>query len=268
MTALQLRGKTINKVVLLELDQIEPNPAQPRLLFSQEELQSLAQSIAENGLLQPLTVRKVNGRYELISGERRLRALRLAGMKAAPCIVVSTTDEQSAVYALLENIQRADLNFFEEALALKKLMCEWGISQQELGARLGKAQPTIANKLRLLKFTDETQRLILNSNISERQARCLLKLPEEEVPAAVAQIQKQGMNTAQTEHYVQALLERKEEEDKPKKKYYPIVKDVRVFLNTINKAITVMNASGIAASTCKIEKEDCIEYVVKIPIAN
>ena len=237
MTALQLRGKTINKVVLLELDQIEPNPAQPRLLFSQEELQSLAQSIAENGLLQPLTVRKVNGRYELISGERRLRALRLAGMKAAPCIVVSTTDEQSAVYALLENIQRADLNFFEEALALKKLMCEWGISQQELGARLGKA-------------------------------RCLLKLPEEEVPAAVAQIQKQGMNTAQTEHYVQALLERKEEEDKPKKKYYPIVKDVRVFLNTINKAITVMNASGIAASTCKIEKEDCIEYVVKIPIAN
>lgn len=270
MGVLTQKGKTVNKVILIDVELIRPNPAQPRTIFKQSEIESLAASIVQNGLLQPLTVRKCSGYYELISGERRLRAIKYALMKEAPCIVVDTTDQQSAVLALLENIQREDLNYFEEALALKNLMVEWGISQQELGARLGYAQPTIANKLRLLRFDELTQKLILGHELSERQARALLKLDDPELlQIAVEHIAQERLNVAQTEEYIASLLGKTPAtKEKPRKKVHPIVKDVRLFLNTINHAVSVMKQSGIKASTEKIEQEDCITYVVKIPLAN
>lgn len=260
------REKAVHPVVLLDVERIAPNPAQPRTVFAQDELESLAHSIQENGLLQPLTVRSRGDGYELISGERRLRALRLAGIPKAPCIVLETTDRQSAVLALVENLQREDLNYFEEAQAIKNLMVEWGISQQELGIRLGKAQSTIANKLRLLRYEAPLQQEMLAAGINERQARALLQI-EDPVrrKAAVSEVAARHLNAAQTEDYVTALVQG--EPGRKARRVCPVVKDVRVFLNTVNRAISVMKQSGIPASTQKIEREDCIEYIVTIPLS-
>lgn len=268
MSGLQWRTKTVNKVVLLDAASISPNPAQPRTVFAESEIKSLAESIVANGLLQPLTVRKSGAGYELVSGERRLRAMKYANLREIPCIIIDTSDRQAAVLALLENIQREDLNYFEEAAALKNLMVEWGISQQELGSRLGKAQPTIANKLRLLKFDEAEQRMLLSHGLSERHARALLRIDQPELlDQAVAAIDERKLNVAQTEQYVEALLDR-QQDTKAKRSSHPIVKDVRLFFNTINHAIAVMNQSGIRASAEKVEKGDHIEYIVRIPTAN
>ena len=259
-----LKGKTVNKVVLLDVGLIKPNPSQPRIIFSQSEIESLANSIIANGLLQPLTVRRCGDHFELISGERRLRATKHAKIPLVPCIVVNTTDRQSAVFALLENLQREDLNYFEEAMAIKNLIVEWGSSQQELGERLGKSQSTIANKLRLLKFDIDTQKHILNSNLNERQARALLKIVEDNalIPA-IQYIESKQLNVAQTEKYIESILTG---ESKSKKKSHLIVKDIRIFFNTINNAIAIMNQSGIQAVTQKKENEEFIEYTVRIPM--
>ena len=263
----QWKSRTINKVILVDVESIQPNPAQPRMEFDQEELKSLAESIVANGLLQPLTVRKTGNGYELVSGERRLRAMKYANVKEAPCILITASDRQAAVLALLENIQRADLNYFEEAIALKNLIVEWGLSQNELGTRLGKAQPTIANKLRLLKFTPEEQQWILEHHINERQARALLRLEDpEKLLTAVEYIEEQHLNVVQTEEYIDGLLD-VPQEPPHQQRLCPIVKDVRLFFNTINKAIHVMNQSGIDASAERLEKEDHIEYIVRIPLS-
>lgn len=257
--------KTINRVVGIEIEMIQPNKNQPRKLFLQKELESLALSIKENGLLQPITVRKIEkDYYELISGERRLRATKLAGMNVIPCIVINSTQKESAVFALLENLQRSDLNYFEEAVAIKGLMVECGLSQAELGTKLGYAQPTIANKLRLLRYDDMSQKLMIGKDINERQARALLKIEDEnKLYEAIDYIHLNKLNSTQTEKYVEAI---NNSTNTCKKTFHPIIKDVRLFFNTINNAIKIMNQSGINASAQKIDTGDYIEYVVKIPI--
>ena len=266
------KTKTLNQVVSLPVSLIYPNENQPRTVFNQDELARLSDSIRENGLLQPLTVRNMGRYYELIAGERRLRALKLAGIKEAPCIIVDTTEKQAAVFALLENIQRADLNYFEEAAALQNLMVEWNLSQQELGEKLGMAQSTIANKLRLLKFKPELQRYIFENGLGERHARALLRLPPEQTGEAVQEIAGKKLNAAQAERLVDRILSAEAgsggKETSGKQSNHPIVKDVRLFFNTINRAISVMKESGIQASAQKVERDDCIEYIVKIPISN
>ena len=267
------KTKTVNQVVLLPVSLIYPNENQPRTVFDRDELARLSESIKENGLLQPMTVRNRGRYYELIAGERRLRALKLAGIQEAPCIIVETTEKQAAVFALLENIQRADLNYFEEAAALQNLMVEWSLSQQELGEKLGMAQSTIANKLRLLKFDVPLQQYILENGLSERHARALLRLTLEQAKEAVGEIAEKKLNVAQTERLVNRILSKKAAqpdgpEEGKKQSRHPIVKDVRLFFNTINRAISVMNESGIQASTQRVEKDDCIEYIVRIPISN
>lgn len=259
--------KPVQAVVSLPVEEIDPNPAQPRVYFDEQELGRLAGSIRENGLLQPLTVRKSGKRYTLIAGERRLRALKQAGISHAPCIIVEASDRQAAVLALIENIQRSGLNYFEEAAAFKNLITEWGLSQQELGKKLGMSQPSIANKLRLLRFDSGIRALILEHNLNERQARALLRLETpQQIQRAVEAISARKLNVAQTENYIQSMLEAEQEAKKPHKRFHPIVKDVRLFFNTMNKAISLMNAGGIGASAKKVEKEDCIEYVVRIPL--
>lgn len=257
------KEKIVNKVVLVDIDSIQTNPAQPRTYFSEEQIDVLAQSIKENGLLQPLTVRKnYKGFYELISGERRLRACARLGYEQVECIVIEKTERESAVLALIENIHREDLNIFEQANALKKLISEWNVTQEEAAVKLGMAQSTVANKLRLLKLNEEEQNMILDSALTERHARALLKITDEaQRKEAIQYIGEKQMTVAQTEQYIASL-----QEQKPKKKYVPIIKDVRVFLNTINKAIKIMREAGIPATSEKREKEEFIEYVVRIPI--
>ena len=159
-------SKNENKVSEIPIIKIRPNKSQPRKAFDENELTELSRSIAENGILQPLTVRKISAaEYELVAGERRLRASALAGMKKVPCIVVRCSDKESAVYALLENLQRSDLGIFEEARGISKLMRRYGFTQEETAKRLGKSQSTIANKLRLLRLTYEEQEWIVNAGL-------------------------------------------------------------------------------------------------------
>lgn len=256
--------KTINKVISVPIHNIKPNPAQPRQMFEIGELQSLAESICENGILQPLTVRKDNqGEYELISGERRLKAAKLAKLPEVPCIMMQTDPKQSAIFALIENIQRKDLNYFEEAVAIEKLIKKWDVTQEEASKRLGKAQSTIANKLRLLKLNEKQQQLLIENCLTERHARALLKLPDSQaVDKAVHYIVSKKLNVRQTESYIEAFLK---EEVKPVRRIIPVIKDVRVFLNTINHAVEVMQKAGIPAKTKRVDEDNCIQYIIKIP---
>ena len=266
MAGLFGKEKTINKVVLVDADQIVPNPNQPRRVFSEEKIKQLADSILQNGLLQPLTVRKkTDGGYELICGERRLRASKKAGMEQVPCIVLETDERQSAVLALIENIQRSDLNFFEEAYAIRNLIVEWGITQEEASVKLGKAQSTVANKLRLLKLDEAEQEMILENGLTERHARALLKIENPLLRrTALARIADKKMNVGQAEKYIEELLI----EPRPEKKRILLIKDVRLFLNTINKALDTMKRAGIPAEAVKKQEDGFIEYLVRIPLAN
>ena len=255
--------ENLNQIRNLPIAQVQPNPMQPRKYFSQEELASLAASIRENGLLQPITVRAMEGHYELVAGERRLRASKLAGLTVIPAIVLRMDDNQSAILSLVENIQRADLNFVEEALAIKRLMAQYSYTQEDVARLLGKNQSTVANKLRILRLPHDVLRYLSEHHLTERHARALLKLEGEELIRETAQsIVKYDWNVAKTEKYIEDLLTRK-----PKSAHSNIlvVKDIRLFLNTINKALGKMKASGIPATAVSMENGDYIEYTIKIP---
>lgn len=260
------REKAINKVVMISVDNIIPNPAQPRKEFVEDSLESLSKSIKENGILQPISVRRIaTDKYEIIAGERRLRASKLAQLSKVPCIVTEVTPKQSAIFAVLENIQRADLNPIEQASALKQLIYEWNVTQEEASARLGIAQSTIANKLRILKLADKTKEILVSANLNERQARALLKITDANTQISVAEyIVAKGLNVAQTESYIESVI-LNSTKPTPKRKF--VVRDVRLFINTINNAIKTMKQAGINASSRKVENDGYIEYTVKIPIA-
>ncbi|MFU0832036.1 MAG: Nucleoid occlusion protein [Oscillospiraceae bacterium] len=252
-----------NKVIEIDIDMIQPNPAQPRKIFDEEELQSLAQSIRETGLLQPLLVRKIELGYELIAGERRLRACKLAGLKTVACIVNDCSPDQSAVMAMTENIQRRNLEIFEEAEGIRSLIQRWHVTQEEAAERLGKSQSAIANKLRLLRFTEQEREKIVSAGLSERHARALLRLEDTQLRSkALSKVIEKKYNVRQTEEYVEQLLSCNKNSNQKKT---PVIKDVRIFLNTIAHAIATMQKSGISAQTLQSETDDYIECVVRIP---
>lgn len=258
------RNKIVNKVVLLETEKIIPNANQPRKLFDEEKIRELAESIRENGLLQPIiVVKKHDNTYELIAGERRLSAFKVLGEKHIPAIIETIDEEKSAILALVENLQRVDLNFFEQAYAINKLVKEYGISQKEVAVKLGKQQSTVANKLRLLKLSLRVKQLIIENSLTERHARSLLKMEEDEQRlACLSYVIKHKLNVEQTENYIQNLLLK----DQPKSaKKILVVKDVRVFMNTVNKAVQIMKYAGLSIDTDKTEDENYINYIVKIP---
>ena len=256
------RPKETAKVVLLELSRIEPSPFQARRVFEQQELESLAGSIRQNGLLQPITVREVQkGQYQLVAGERRLRAAKLAGMTQIPAIVRPCDDLASAVLGLEENTQRRQLNCFEQARGLREVIGMWGCTQGEAARRLGMAQPTLANKLRLLALTDAQQQLCLQYDLSERHARAVLALDDADKRTRALERAGTGKLTVkQTEQLVQQMLR---PPAKPKRTL--LVRDVRVFLNTVNHAIQVMVQAGIPATATREDQDGYIEYVVRIP---
>lgn len=255
-----------NKLTDIPVIYIMPNKSQPRKIFNKDELDALSQSILKNGILQPLTVRKHSPvEYELIAGERRLRAAIMAGFAKVPCIVMKCTDNQSAIFALIENLQRTDLNMFEEAFGIKKLITECNMTQEQIAKQIGKNQSTVANKLRLLRLTPEEQKIILNNKLTERHARVVLKLGEEKRLAALKKIAEDSLNVAKSEKLVNEMLG-----DCPVKKKKSInqkfiIKDVRIFINTFMKAYDTMKSSGINAVSNKVESDEYIEYSVRIP---
>ena len=250
------------RVLWLPADALKPNPDQPRQYFAPEGLEELAESIKVHGILQPLSVRRTDGGYVLVSGERRLRAARLAGLREVPCIVVEVDEVSSSLLALVENLQRRDLDFWEEALALDQLIHTYSLSQEEAARRIGKSQSAVANKLRLLKLSPAALQRLRDAGLSERHARALLRLDGEEAQlSALDHIIAQGLNVAQTDAYIDALLSPKA---RPKKPTY-LIKDVRLFLNTVTKGLALMQGAGIQAQCGRQETEDAILLTIRIP---
>lgn len=248
--------KITGQVITVNIREIDLNPNQPRKYFDKAELESLAISIKENGLLQPLTVRKKSdGRYELIAGERRLRASILAGINEVRVIIEDRTEEESSVLAIIENIQRCDLNCIEEAVAMQRLMNHYGYTQEELARKLGKAQSTIANKIRLLKLSDKLLAKALEYDLCERQIRALIRLPEEQREKAEEHIYRYGLNVSETEKYIDKLLVKKKA-DKPKWTFTA----KRLYINNINRTLETMKKSGIEFISEKHEENGYLEY--------
>lgn len=253
-------------IVQVPVNEIDPNPNQPRRVFDGESLAALAESIKQYGVLSPISVRLHYGRYELIAGERRLRAAQLAGLTRVPCLVLDVDMEESGLLAMVENLQREDLDFVEEARGISNLIRMFDMSQEEAARRLGLSQSAVANKLRLLKLPPDILAALRDKGLTERHGRALLRLgtPEEQ-RAALAAICAQGLNVAQTDAYIDALLTAKKAEEKPARRRAFILKDVRVFLNTLTHSLDLMKQGGIAAGMKKQETEDELIVTISIP---
>lgn len=254
-----------DRIFHIPLGKITPNRNQPRKHFDLDSLSELAASIRENGILQPLTVRNVGGKYVLIAGERRLRAAHIAGLASVPCIIAETDDKQTATLALLENIQRADLGFFEEAEAIASLMRLCGYTQESVAKKLGKSQSAISNKLRLLTLGAEVISKISELGLTERHARALLRIPSREARMRALQfIGEKNLNVSQTDLYVDALLGKNKVEKAPPSARKYVIKDVRLFYNTVGKALDTMRRAGIKTDIIRDEDDNCISMNIKI----
>ena len=257
------------KIVSLPVGAIKPNPHQPRRQFQPEELQELGESIRLYGILQPLTVRKTGPTtFELVAGERRLRAAVLAGMDSVPCILLNVDAEQSGLLALVENLQRKDLDFIEEAEGLRSLIRTYGMSQEEAARCISKSQSAVANKLRILKLPPDVLEKLRDAGYTERHARALLRLEGSEAQRAAMEAVIAGdLTVAKTEAYVDALLQRGAEVQKKKKRKAPVVvlKDVRIFLNTVTRGLSMMNRSGVRAVCERSDTESELVLTIRIP---
>ena len=264
MQATKLRpGTRRGGVIWLPADELEPNPVQPRKNFPDGELQELSESIAQYGILNPLTVRLRESRYELIAGERRLRAARLAGLNEVPCILLDVGLEDASLIALVENLQRRDLDFIEEANGLSQLIRLFGMSQEEAARRIGKSQSAVANKLRLLKLPEDVLTALRDNALTERHGRALLRLADENAQRmALGYIIDHDLNVASTDSYVDSLLAEAEREEKPEVRRTFIMKDVRVFVNTILHGLDLMKQGGIAAGMKREETEETEDELI------
>lgn len=253
-----------SKIVYLLTSEILPNPNQPRKIFQEDELENLANSIKELGILQPLTVRQTETHWELIAGERRLRAAQLAGLTQVPCISMDVPEETSSLLALVENIQRQDLDYMEEAQAIAKLISKFGLSQDEVSKRLGKSQSTVANMLRLLRLSEPVIEKLREGKCTQRHARALLKLPDQETQLKVLEkVLQRNLNVNQTEQLIETYLTPPVE----KGKRIIILRDVRLFLNSIHKNLDIMKTAGVDAEYHREETEDEICLTIRIPNA-
>lgn len=253
------------RVRYIAVGSIRPNPQQPRQRFDEGGLQELAASIAAYGILQPLTVRERCGGYELVAGERRLRAARMAGLREVPCLVARVGEEDAALLALIENLQRRDLDYMEEAAAIAALLRRYDLTQQQAADKLGRSPSAIANKLRLLRLEEPVQAAIRRYDLTERHARALLRLEggEARLQAAV-HMGEQGLNVAQAEAYIDRLLtQRQTTPPQPRSAY--IIKDVRLFLNSVERGIRLMQGAGVGAEVARQDTDSEICLTVRIP---
>ena len=230
-----------SRVRYIAIGAVRPNPQQPRRSFDETALRELADSIRAYGILQPLTVRDKGGYYELVAGERRLRAARMAGLREVPCLIAAVGEEDAALLALIENLQRRDLDYLEEAAAISRLIGRYGLSQQQAAEKLGKSQPAIANKLRLLRLTDPEQQL-----------------------AAARHMGQRGLNEAQAAQYIDALAARNRTEPLRRRPTY-IIKDVRLFLNSVERGVRLMQSAGVGAEVGRCDTDEEILLTIHIP---
>lgn len=263
---LQRKGEFLStRVQYIPLGRIRPNPQQPRRSFDEEGLAELAASIRSCGILQPLTVRRAGDGYELVAGERRLRAARIAGLREVPCLVAQVGEEDSALLALMENLQRRDLDCWEEAQAIARLISRYGLSQEEAARRLGRAQPTVANKLRLLRLPEDVRALLRENGLTERHARALLRLQDPEVQRrAAGDMVRRGMNVARAEAYVEKLLQ-SDQVTPPRGRSTYIIKDVRLFLNSVDRGLHLMRQAGVDAGWNRQDTDREILLTIRIP---
>ena len=269
MQSLRTRpGLRRGNLLYLRPEDISPNPVQPGRHFDQEALAELSESIRSYGILNPLTVRQRGGRYELVAGERRLRAARMAGLRELPCILLDVDLEDAGLIALVENLQRKDLDFLEEAEGLRQLIDRFGLSQEDAARRIGKSQSAVANKLRLLRLPGDILEALRDNGLTERHGRALLRLPDAESRrAALAVILERGMTVAAADAYIDALLSTPEagEPEKPHRTF--VLKDVRVFLNTLSRSIDLMKQGGIDAGMRREETDEALILTISIPKA-
>ncbi|MGI6527030.1 MAG: nucleoid occlusion protein [Caldicoprobacterales bacterium] len=263
----------------IPIHMIKPNPYQPRKSFSVHSLEELAQSIRQYGIIQPITVRSSSqSGYELIAGERRLRAAKLAGLDYIPAMIIHTCEQDSAIFAMIENLQRENLHYLEEAKGYASLIQDHGFTQEELAVKLGKSQSTIANKLRILRLSSSIKELLIRENLTERHARALLKLPDDELRLkAVRQVVAKKMNVRDTEVVIDEFLEelqdkkqragrKKEAQDgKRQTRVFKRTKDIRIFINTIRNAVNLLKGYGLEVQYFQVDKEDQVEITVMIP---
>ncbi|MCD7761004.1 MAG: ParB/RepB/Spo0J family partition protein [Clostridiales bacterium] len=272
------------RILYLPVWEIHPNPNQPRTVFSVKGLEELSVSIQEHGILQPLTVRRLEDRsYELISGERRLRAARMANLDTVPCILLRADDMESSLLALIENLQRRDLDFVDEALALEQLISTYHLSQEEAARKIGKSQSAVANKLRLLRLSVPVLEALRRNGLTERHGRALLRLPQELQGPVLEAVIDQKLTVSKTEELVERMLQPSlpepsapaqepeppdvPPEKRPVRRRKPVllVRDIRLFLNTIDHSMDVMKRSGISASCGREESDDAITLTIVIP---
>ena len=255
-----------NRIYQIPIEKIAPNPRQPRRCFDEASLRELSASIREHGILQPLSVQKSTGGYVLVAGERRLRAAGLAGLSRVPCILVRADSESSAVLALVENLQRRDLHYMEEAAAIAKLISQYGLSQEEAARRLGRSQSAIANKLRLLRLSPACVDLLQQYDLTARHARALLRLgSDEEQLAAAQEMGEKSMNVAAAERYIDTLLTKAQTPQPERRRPIYIIKDVRLFLNSLDHGVDVIRRAGVDAKCQREDKGETIVITLEIP---
>lgn len=252
-----------DEVKPLRVDDIHPSPYQPRTIFLDEQIDELCQSIRTHGVIQPIVVRKRDHGYELIAGERRLRAVKKLGLKTIPAMVRDMNDTEAASVSLIENLQREGLTAIEEALAYQRLLDLHGLTQESLAQRLGKGQSTVANKLRLLHLPEKVKDALFKRQVTERHARALLGLKDSELQLKLLrEIVDKELNVKQTEERVQKWMEEKK---RPKAKRKSFSRDVRIAVNTIRQSVDMVKQSGLPVSADEQEREDCYEVIIRIP---
>jgi ParB family chromosome partitioning protein len=271
-------------ILYVRIDSIKPNPYQPRKHFKAEALEELCESIKQYGVIQPISIRKVDtgsrpgasigmgvgsfAGYELVAGERRLRAAVMAGLSRIPAIVVNLDENDSAIIALIENLQREDLNYLEEAEGFINLLTEHGLTQEELAMRIGKSQSTVANKIRLLKLPPLVKKILMDNNLTERHARAVLKLSDEQLQLKVLKLVcERGYNVKKTEELIEQVITKygKDNSKKAEQKVTRAIKDIRIFVNTIKDALNMIRKSGINAKASQSDKGQYVEFVIRIP---
>lgn len=262
----KLKGETRERINKIQIDKITPNPSQPRQTFDLSALQELADSIAEYGLIQPIVVREVGNEYELVAGERRLRATKLLGKTEIDAIIISVTDKQSACLALVENIQRENLHYFEEAESFVSLMEMFSLTQVEFAQSIGKKQSTIANKIRVSKLSSTVKALIVEHGLTERHARALLTLDDEESQIEILnQVIESNLNVKETELLIKSFIEKKDNQSKSKPLRLGSIKDYRLFVNTMRSAVNQLKVAGVNADFKVQENEEEVFVTVAIP---
>jgi len=258
--------KDINKIITVPVDMVQPSRYQPRLKFDEEALQELADSIKENGLIQPITVRQINDHYEIIAGERRYRATRIAGFNEIKCYVLSPSEDQAAQMALVENVQRENLSAIEEAKSYLQITRQASMTQEQVAQKIGKSQSAVANKIRLLNLPQEIQDGVVEGKITERHARALLSAPEEKQKEAFHHILKKELNVRESEAYIETL--NLPEKVHKRQKTQGFSRNTQIAINTINQSVKMIDKLGIKVSVETQDTDQEVRMIVHLPKEN